>query len=308
MVVQQPVILQRRRSVPALPGSRGVDVIDFRGHTMWYAAIPHEGRDRIVAGPMCEEEPEFLPEFDLKTAHAAVIPGWHGSFDCHGASDPASVTVGSTIVLFYTATDGRSEGIGRATSTDGTRYVKYPWPLLAGRDPEVVYKRGRFCLFYVAGHAGTRSAIFLAKSKDGVHFHHGSKPVLASGPPGAWDSNGVTTPRVFLHGAVYYMFYAGSDLAPDEPSGLGLARSSDLEHWQRYVVNPVLRTGHPGAWDDGTVRFGTAFARDDLLCIAYSGSRRPSAPGKISAHGIGIATIPMAAFEQATGDENEWAA
>jgi len=298
---------ERVQPEPTIAGATSADVLELEGELIWYVAILQEKKERIVGLSVADAGLSAPFSLDVTKARPAVVPGWAGSFDTEGAFDPAALVLGSTIVLFYSASNGRFDSIGRATSTDGARFVKYPWPVVAGRAPEAAHHRGRFYLFYVAAHSGKGYAIYLAKSTDGVHFHHySSVPVLNSGPSGAWDSHSVTTPRVFSHQGVHYMLYAGSDCTGDEPQALGLARSVDFAHWQRYALNPVFTLGPPGSWDDKALSFGTVFKWGDVLYLAYRGIGHVHPDGGGAVSSVGLAAISADSFERAVADENEW--
>jgi beta-fructofuranosidase len=69
--------------------------------------------------------------------------------------------------------------------------------------------------------------------------HHGT--VLETGRPGSWDDRAIWTGSVTIRDGLAYMFYTAlskSELAPVQR--IGLAVSSDLEHWERHPGNPLL--------------------------------------------------------------------
>ena len=73
-------------------------------------------------------------------------------------------------------------------------------------------------------------------------------PVLAQGPPGAWDENGIIAPGIFFDGFTYHMWYTGFSLFFS--TRLGYATSPDGVTWTKYVANPVMEWGTPGTWDE----------------------------------------------------------
>ena len=65
--------------------------------------------------------------------------------------------------------------------------------------------------------------------------------VLKPGEAGEWDDLSVWTGSVIQSGALYYMLYTGrcrSDQGAIQR--IGLARSDDLYHWEKYAHNPVI--------------------------------------------------------------------
>jgi beta-fructofuranosidase len=84
-------------------------------------------------------------------------------------------------------------------------------------------------------------------------------PVLGPGGPGAWDETGIWAPDIIEAEGVYHMFYTGSDAQNNQ--ALGLARSTDLMHWEKYPSNPLVA---PGAWSDRAVGRDVA-GRDGMV-------------------------------------------
>jgi predicted GH43/DUF377 family glycosyl hydrolase len=71
------------------------------------------------------------------------------------------------------------------------------------------------------------------------------RPVLAgSGTPGAFDEKAVDCPLVFRHGDAFYMTFVGFD---GHGYQTGLARSTDLIHWEK--LGAILRRGEGNPWD-----------------------------------------------------------
>jgi beta-fructofuranosidase len=86
-------------------------------------------------------------------------------------------------------------------------------------------------------------------------------PVLGPGAPGTWDETGIWAPDIIEVAGVYYMFYTGSDAQNNQ--ALGLATSTDLNHWNKRHGNPVVR---PGAWSDRAVGRDVA-GRDGMVYV-----------------------------------------
>ncbi len=65
--------------------------------------------------------------------------------------------------------------------------------------------------------------------------------VLRPGKPGDWDDLSVWTGSVVKKGSLYYMLYTGrSHQDQGAVQRIGLARSDDLYHWEKYAHNPVM--------------------------------------------------------------------
>ncbi len=84
-------------------------------------------------------------------------------------------------------------------------------------------------------------------------------PVLGPGAAGAWDATGIWAPDIIEVDGIYYMFYTGSDAQNNQ--AIGLASSSDLQHWEKHPDNPLVA---PGAWSDRAVGRDVA-GRDGMV-------------------------------------------
>jgi len=65
--------------------------------------------------------------------------------------------------------------------------------------------------------------------------------VLEAGLPGSWDDRAIWTGSVTVRDGLAYMFYTGLCQAEKGlTQRIGLAVSTDLEHWERHPGNPLL--------------------------------------------------------------------
>jgi hypothetical protein len=66
----------------------------------------------------------------------------------------------------------------------------------------------------------------------------------------AWEAGSVSMPRIVLQNGYHYLFYeggsrnlgCGATTAQQNVYGWGLARSTDLIHWQKYDWNPIVQS------------------------------------------------------------------
>jgi hypothetical protein len=276
------------------------DVLAYRDQTLLYCGAVCGGHERLVAmGIRYDGETPTFGQVKL-----AVDVGPAGAFDSDHVFDPAGVAIGDRVFLYYSTVGAAPDSIGLATSVDGYRFEKHPHPVLIGRAPEVAIRQGKFHLLYVLEAPRGGYVIHLAVSDDGCRFRPaGPAPVLDVGAPGTWDSFSVLTGRVFEYGDMYDMVYAGDAREKDLPRAFGLARSTDLVHWERYRHNPVFRCGPPSAWDDGAIWFGTVFVRSGILDMWYEGGSQTAvqaSPPMLTR--VGLATLEAAEFEQRIAD------
>ncbi|GAB4452040.1 MAG: hypothetical protein Kow00120_22250 [Anaerolineae bacterium] len=280
------------------------DVLVWRDRVHFYVGGISGGHERILTARI---DPALLRQQPASTlsnptdAFAIAVDIGPQDFDSQHVFDPAAVVVNDRVFLYYSAIGAGPDAVGLALSHDGVAFAKHGAALLEGRAPEAIWTGGVFYLFYVQALAHGGYAVFVATSDDGVRFVPTGRPALDVGPPGAWDSFEVTTPRVFVRGGVHYMIYAGGGdpARKDVPGAFGMARSRDLLTWERYPDNPVFVKGAAGAWDDGAIWFGTAFACGDRLCLLYEGgAERDLARQGPALTQVGLAVVDCTTFDQ----------
>lgn len=96
-----------------------------------------------------------------------------------------------------------------------------------------VWKEGVTYHMLYCGYDGTRWQIGYATSPDGTTWTRQNlgDPVLTQGAPGKFDEKSVSSPSIIKEGAVYYMWYDGTNNAGT--IAVGLAHSNDLITWTR---------------------------------------------------------------------------
>lgn len=158
-----------------------------------------------------------------------------------------------------TGTAGVVTAVGRATSADGTDWMKDrhnpvladgvsgEWDADGAGYASVLRIDGTYHLWYAGRDAAGMQRIGYATSPDGVQWtKHAANPVLEPGLEGAWDARGVRPGTVLWIDGIYHMWYTG--VGPDGAAQIGYAISPDGVNWARYAGNPVLRAEGAG-WD-----------------------------------------------------------
>ena len=269
----------RNPILPAVPGT-GMEAQTANPDLLLVGDIYHlyfrgqqGGHDRIGLATIPRGQ------FDGATWNVRADPvldvGLPGDWDEEHVLDPASVRVNGTVFLYYSMVGKRCpRSIGVATSTDGIHFAKRGGdPVVKGGGPEVVWRDGKFYLYYwkeVPGRTGFQ--LHLAVSDDGFKFREDpAGPVLPVGAKGQWDSHTVETPRIFREGETYYMIYCGSDRFSDYPASAGLATSTDLVHWRKYEGNPIFSRGDQGDWDEGAIWLTTVEKIGGKYYLWYEG-------------------------------------
>jgi len=191
--------------------------------------------------------------------------------------DPGVVVKGDTLFVYYTAKSNKPDpnySICVAISTDGITFNKYPSnPVLdLAIAPEVVYHDGLFYLYYQE-QVDDHWEVFVATSKNGIEFNRTPKQKVLgpSHTPGAFDAFSVATVRIVKEDEYFYMTYGASTKFIDYPESIGLARSTDLIHWEQYAHNPVFVRGDAGTWDEGALWFPTVRYMQNQYVMWYEG-------------------------------------
>lgn len=106
-------------------------------------------------------------------------------------------------------------------------------------------------------------------------------PVLAPTPT-AWDADYTTTPRVYVSGGLFRMWYNGGGPGGN---GIGYATSADGVSWAKRS-GPVLAPGTQGAWDSSSVLLGSVLWNGTLFMMWYRGAN----PTGYAIGAVGLAT------------------
>jgi len=194
--------------------------------------------------------------------------------------NPSVVRDGATYYNFYSAFDGHTWFTALATSPDGTHWNKQGRVLSPGPqswESDYIAANGSalresdgWLYWYQSGERGL-PRIGLARSRDGRNWTKVTAPVLPPGPRGAWDEKGVADPYVLKRNGEFYIYYLGQNRARQQQ--IGLARSSDGEHWVKSLANPVLRVPWPGSGqaDENGLGEPAVWQSDGWYWMIYTG-------------------------------------
>ena len=161
------------------------------------------------------------------------------------AFDPPRELVAQAEGLLNTLAGGKDPFAGKYAEPGG--YVV---------DHALIKKDDLHHLFYIRGTAAGNWPEYPlfnfghAVSRDLVHWKT-EDPVLQC-PAEGWDTYQVWAPYVLERDGTYYMFYAGVNNHCSQ--AICLATSTDLYHWERSELNPVIKPGPWGRWsaDEGS--------------------------------------------------------
>ncbi len=144
------------------------------------------------------------------------------------------------------------------------------WDHVAVDNPFIYIEDGVFYCFYEGENERRQEQVGIAVSTDLLRWRkYEGNPVLKVGPPGAWDSLAAKIPVVARNKETYFLLYTGKD---GKGAAIGVARSNDLRHWEKYPGNPVL-PGRQGKWDPILTTSPSLIERDGVFYMIYRGMK-----------------------------------
>jgi predicted GH43/DUF377 family glycosyl hydrolase len=205
--------------------------------------------------------------------------GW----DAGDVLNPSVVSIGGTLINFYSGFDGKTWRTGVALSTDGVRWqrqgmVLQPDPAswegsYIAANGAATFREGEFLYWYAAGASGA-NAVGLARARGDARgpnaaWRKEDRPVLPRGPWGSWDEISVADPYVVRIEPYFYMYYLGQDRARRQR--IGLARSLDGVRWEKLRANPVLELGDIDAFDEMGLGEPAVWTSQGYYWMLYTG-------------------------------------
>jgi predicted GH43/DUF377 family glycosyl hydrolase len=202
--------------------------------------------------------------------------------------NPAVVKRGSEFVMLYRAQDKQGKSsLGYGTSRDGVHFDRRSQPVMVAEAPyekgggvedsRLVEIGGVYYLTYTgynnvdgAGPRHEDAQLCLATSSDLVHWkRHGViMPAYRGKWNVGWTKSGAILPQKI--DGKYWMYYLGD--AANQGSQMGVAYSTDLEHWTEALDHPVLAS-RPGTFDSKVVEPGPPPVMTDAgIFLIYNGA------------------------------------
>lgn len=240
----------------------------------------------LAATPVAVAQPLGPGTWEASSV-AALERGPAGSWDSLNVTHLDIVQVGDQYYMFYTGTSDSTywrgwgvHQIGLATSHDGATWTKYAGnPVLSGGDeagaegfyantPGVYHEDGVFRLWYSVQLSGSRMAMALATSTDGIEWtKHGI--VMWPGPD-TFDERGLHDPMVLYEDGLYKMWYHAVSWNEWQ---VAYATSPDGINWTKYGV--VIPRGFQGTLDVLHSMFPSVLRRADGYIMFYEGVWAP---------------------------------
>lgn len=212
---------------------------------MWYGG--HDGTTpRILAA-------EQRPGHSWVRRGAVIEPGFAGRSDAAGVAAPSIVRTSTGYLLAYIGSDGRTDRIHFATSSDGQRWQPQgSLPAAGGHDqaaPCLVAGPATLWLYYAGTGGGGESSLFAATSADGATWRD-AELVMRGNPGEALSQPWV----VALPSTLLMLFVATTD---GVHTVIGTSTSSDGRAWTRRQALDLGRKHHDTGAIDGPTAVST---------------------------------------------------
>ncbi len=287
----KPVVYYTDTSRTGKPFVKDPSVIQFHGTFFLYYTLPpkldvHTARNVEGSGwgigiatskdlIHWQKAGEITPEQPVEQ-DGIVAPG-------------ARVIRGQVHVFYQSYGHGAKDAICHATSSDGLHFTHdasnpvyrpthMPWSVGRAIDAEVYLDEpsGKAFLYFATRDPQMRRQLIgMAKADLSSTFGAGTwtdvslaGPLLQPELP--WEQLCIEAPSVLKRGSTYYLFYAGA--YNNVPQQIGVAGSTDGEHWTRLSDKPLLANGAPGTWNSSESGHPGIFRLRDRTYLFYQGN------------------------------------
>lgn len=208
-----------------------------------------------------------------------VLPLSESGWDTRSIQGGSIIKDGEFYLMWYSANNGTSWGIGMAESPDRIHWTKYEQnPLVTNGSgnydaryiwtPCVVRDDQGFKMWYTGSDPDYIWTINLATSQDGIVWEtHPENPVLEPGPEW-YDLERIGDPWVVYGDGEYKMWYTCQS-RPEIMYGIAYAVSEDGIHWYKHA-DPVLLAAETGP-DSSNVRDPCVIRTDSGYEMWYRG-------------------------------------
>ena len=205
--------------------------------------------------------------------------GENGTWDDVTVGSPSVIYDGTIYHMWYIGSNGSNSNFGYATSTDKINWVKDSIPVLNHGGPgswdgsyilhPTVYFDGTTYHMWYTGGGGEFGKIGYATSPDSITWtKYSGNPVLTPGDPGSWDDQGINSPEVLIINGVFHMWFGGFD---GSHAQIGHAISLNGIDWEKDTLNPVLKVGMAGSWDNASASQPSVLFDGKMFYMWYGG-------------------------------------
>ena len=265
-----------------VPFSKDPHVIWFQGRYLMYYSVPGY-----------TDKAGNQHGWGIAVAESADLVNWErvgevnadpaATYESKGFAAPCALVVGDTVHLFYqTYGNGRNDAICHAWSTDGISFTRNKtnpifkpggdWNCGRAIDAEVIRFKDNYFLYYATRDPDYKIQMQgVAIAPANTHFNRTDwqnistdAPILKPELP--WEKDCIEGASVIEKNERLYLFYAGA--YNNAPQQVGVAVSNDGVNWERLFVEPFLRNGKPGEWNESESGHPHIFANpngDDYL-------------------------------------------
>lgn len=238
-----------------LVGDPYIVVSDSGDYYMYYWG----GHSNTAIGLATSKDLVSWTKYPSNPIFTKSLNGWDNSM----TGKPYVIKAGNTWYMYYignSVSDAKGK-IGLATSTNMINWTRYNTTGLIlspgaesledttiGYTAVSVYnEKGTFYMYLMGERKGDYThRIYYATSTDGINFTR--KGLCMDVSSSGWDDGWIAPGSIIKDGKYYVMSYNGGNETPTalelepNPSGIGLAYSTDLKNWTKYSGNPVIES------------------------------------------------------------------
>lgn len=203
-------------------------------------------QDRLIASCLVTQRDGGMPRFATRAAAIMVSCLWLAAFGCDDRNTSgSSCCCSSAAPTFLKSKIDDDDSDGNPADED--------FPKINDEDDDIADhawvrdRSGVYHLFFQNEDHGSGSDLEHYTTTDLRSLEYVGVALRKS--PGTWDSYALWAPHIIRQGDTYFMFYTGvTGRGATAQQRIGLATSTDLEHWTRYPINNC-----PGTTGDGCI-------------------------------------------------------
>jgi hypothetical protein len=196
-------------------------IYDGSSYRMWYTGERYDSQGAVVSVAIGYATSTDGLHWAKFSGNPVLSPGASGTWDDQWVFRPTVIFTGSSYTMYYQGKSSQSDvfQIGRATSTNGTGWVKTAQPMViqqSGWNAYSTFIGGSYkladqyvMLIYGAGSSAEPNKIGFAKSPDGTTWTTYAASIVSYGDAGTWDDAGVILPFLVIARGNYYVYYTG---------------------------------------------------------------------------------------------------
>lgn len=134
---------------------------------------------------------------------------------------------------------------------------------------------GQLYAYYINGYTAadgrSKMSIGRARGRDGIHWTNDGRVLdVGRSAPEEWDDRITSFPGIWKDGGAWYLAYEGASETGLSRGDIGLATSTDGQHFVKYSNNPLLRH-NVSDWERANIGTPSLFRENGIWYLFYHG-------------------------------------